>query len=442
MHASLTKRAVDALKPDPSGADVFLWDSRLSGFGVRLKPSGVRSFIVSYYAPGLHRVRRRMTVGTYGPLTVEEARDKAKVILGDVAKGKDPAREKAEGRRAVREDTVTRLFAEYITYGEAHFKPRTLESYGYLSRLYILPAFGSMPVERVTRQDVGRLHLELRAKPHTANRVLQLVKAFFYWLDSRGVFAGANPARGIELYTEASRERFLSVEEVTRIGQALAVAERVGLAPAPARKGLIDAQNNKRKKPGNPRPRNTGMFTSEVHPANPVAVAALRFLLLTGWREQEALTLAWSDVNLETGIATLLDTKSGKSVRPIGAPALELLDAQPRVKDSPYVFPGRDPKKPLESVSGLWTAVRHAAGLDDVRLHDLRHSIASFAGSHGYSLFLIGKLLGHKTTRSTERYAHVADDTRKLMADSVGETIQAALDGKAKRQARPRATST
>lgn len=422
MRGKLTKRSVDAVKVDPS-SDVFLWDRDLRGFGLRVKPSGARTFVVSYYAPGLNRVRRRITLGAYGPVTVEEARAQARAILGRVSAGEDPARDKAEEQRATREESVSRLFEEYVEYGRAHFKPRTLESYEYLARLYVLPSLGRLPVRRLTRLDVSRLHLELSDKRHTANRVVQLIKAFFYWLESRGLFEGVNPATGIELYTERARERFLTVQELGRIGQALRTAEKVGLPPAPEHTPSPD----KKKPPKRPRLRNRGMFTSKIIPANPVAVAAIRFLLFTGWREREALSLKWSEVNLKTGIASLADTKTGKSIRAIGAPALELLDEQPRVEGSPYVFPGRDPSQPLESVHRLWTAVRHAAELDNVRLHDLRHSVASFAGGHGYSLFLIGKLLGHKTARSTERYAHLADDSRKLIADNVGETIRAAM---------------
>ncbi|MDO8500373.1 MAG: tyrosine-type recombinase/integrase [Gemmatimonadaceae bacterium] len=323
----------------------------------------------------------------------------------------------ADARRATREETVERLFADYLDYGRAHVKERTIESYESLARLYVLPAIGSLPVAKVATRDIARLHLSLEDKPGTANRGVQMVKAFFYWLERGGLFSGTNPARNVELYAEHPRERFLTVEEMARVGQALCVAETIGLPPAPEHKLTKSVK----------RARNSGMFKSELQPASPVTLAALRFLIFTGWREQEAMTLKWSDVNLSAGIATLGDTKSGKNVRAITAPALELLGAQARVKGSAYVFPGRDPQKPLESVHRLWTAVRSEARLEGVRLHDLRHSVASFAGGQGYSLFLIGKLLGHKTARSTERYAHLADDARKIMADDVGETIRAAM---------------
>ena len=417
MRGRITKRAVDALRPDP-GSDVLLWDTLTRGFGVRVKPSGALSFVVSYYAPGLHRVKRRLTLGSYPTLTVDAARKKAVATLARVLEGDDPARDRADARRAAERETVERLFADYLDYGRARFKPRTVESFEYLSRLYIVPTLGRLPVAKVAPRDVARLHHALRDKPPTANRVVSVLKAFFYWLERQGLFTGTNPARPVELYPENRRERFLSVEELARIGQAMRVAEALGLPPAPGQQ----------RRPAPKRKRNAGMFAPRLEPANPVAVAALRFLLFTGWREQEALTLRWDAVNLRDGTATLAVTKSGKSVRALPAPAVELLDEQPRVKGAPYVFPGRYPGKPLESVRRLWYAVRWEAGLEGVRLHDLRHSVASFAGGRGYSLFLIGKLLGHKTARSTERYAHLADDARKLMADDVGELVREALD--------------
>lgn len=416
MRGKVTKRSVDALKPDPS-SDVLLWDREARGFGVRVKPSGAKSFVLGYYAPGLHRVRRRLTLGAYGPLTPDDARTKATALLARVARGDDPAQEKAEGRRASKEETVAKLFEQYIDDGVGRRKPRTMEFYESLGRLYVLPALGHLPVAKVTARDVADLHRSLREKPVTANRVVRLVRSFFYWLAKRDLVSAKNPAKDTDWFPEQGRERFLSVEEMARLGQAVRVAEAVGLPPAPKHK----------KTPGTKRERNAGMFSSELQPASPIAVAALRFLMFTGWREQEALTLVWADVDLARGFATLSETKSRKSVRTLSAPARELLAAQPRVKGSPYVFPGRDPMKPLREIQRLWYAARAKAGLEDVRLHDLRHSVASFAGGRGYSLFLIGKLLGHRDQRSTERYAHLADDIRQTMADDVGEGIRDAM---------------
>ena len=422
MLGKVTKRSIDAIKPDPSG-DVFLWDTEVRRFGLRVKRSGAKAFVVAYYAPGLHNVRRRFTLGTYGTVTPDEARKRATALLARVARGDDPAQEKVEGRRAAKDDTVEKLFAQYQDDGIGRRKPRTMEFYRSLGKLYLLPALGHLPIAKVTPRDVADLHRSLCKKPVTANRVVRLVRSFFYWLAKRDLVTGVNPARHIEWFPEQGRERFLAVEEMARLGQSLRVAETVGLPPAPEHVSEL----KRKKAQGKKRKQNAGMFTSELKPASPVALAALRFLMFTGWREREALTLQWTDVDLARGFATLMDTKSRKSVRTLSAPARELLAAQPRVHGWPNVFPGRDPMKPLREIQRLWYAARAHAGLDDVRLHDLRHSVASFAGGRGYSLFLIGKLLGHKDQRSTERYAHLADDIRQTMADDVGEGIREAM---------------
>lgn len=417
MRGKVTKRAVDAMQP--GARDGFIWDTELPGFGVRCTPGGVRSFVLKYPAPGgRHAESRRITLGRYGPLTVEQGRRAAVQALARVGRGEDPAAAKRERRRAAKEETVARLFEQYIMdYGRGRFKLRTLEEYERTYRLYIGPALGSVPVAAVSRREIAHLHNDLRDRPYQANRVVQLLKAFFYWLERSGLYAGANPARGIELYAERGRERFLSVEEMGRLGQALRVAETVGLPPAP--------EHRYRR-----RTSRTGSYGGGIEPASPYAVATLRFLLFTGWREREALTLKWAAVDFKRALATLDNTKSGPNVRALGAPALELLDGMKalKVRGNPYVFIGRKDGQPLDGVRRLWHAARFEAKLEGVRLHDLRHSVASFAGGSGFSLFLLGKLLGHKTARSTERYAHLADDARRAMADVVSGAIQAAVN--------------
>lgn len=416
MRKLLTKRVIDAIKPGPT--DLFVWDTEFRGFGCKVTPKGKCVFILQYQAPGLHRVTRRYTIGDFGSITVDQARKDARSLKTQVDAGTDPSLQKAEDRRATKEDTVDRLFTAYINDIRDRLKPRTLELYESLARLYIRPALGAMPIASVTKDDVRRLHSAIASKtPVTANRVARLVRSFYSYLIDNDLFDKANPARKADRVKEQPRERFLTVDELARLGEALRVAETVGLPPAPLHS----------KKPSTKRRRNAGMFTSELKPANPVAVSVLRFLLLTGWREQEAMTLQWSAIDLTTGIVTLDETKTGKSIRTLGTPARDLLAAQQRVQGSPYVFPGRDPMHPLRETQRLWYAARHAAKLNDVRLHDIRHSVASIAASHGYSLFLIGKLLGHKTARSTERYAHLADDARKAAADTVSGAIAAAL---------------
>jgi integrase len=264
---------------------------------------------------------------------------------------------------------------------------------------------------------VAKLHRALGKHNglYLANRVIALVAAFFTYAERQGVRPKhTNPSADVEPFRESSRERFLTLEEIGQLGEALTRAERKGLAPAPRYR----------------RPRKTGKTAKhrpksvdKSRPADPFAVAAIRFLLLTGWREQEALTLRWDALDLKRGFATLADTKTGKSQRPLGAPAVLLLDELPRVEGSAYVFPGRKPERPLAEIRRTWCAARHAAGLDDVRLHDLRHSFASVSASAGGSLLVIGKLLGHRESATTQKYAHLLDSPVKALADVAAGTI-------------------
>jgi len=421
MREKITKRKVDALKPNPA-KDEFLWDTEAKGFGVRVKPSGARSFVLSYYAPALHQKRRRFTIGAYGPVTVEEARKQAKELLARIAAGQDPALEAWEERRTIRDETVQALFPAYLEDGVVLRRESTLAYYESLGRLYVLPSLGQLPVARVTTNDILKLHRSLKDKPITANRVVQLMRGFFYWLAKRGFLSGENPASGVDRFPEKPRERFLTVAEMGRLGEALRIAQTIGLPAAPQH----------RKPTSTKRIRNSGMFGADPQPSNPVAVAALRLLMLTGWREKEALTLRWDAVDFSRGMVILEDTKAGRSTRALPAPALALIAEQPVQEGCPYVFPGKVQGKPLQEIQRLWYAVRAAADLEGVRLHDLRHTVASFALSQGHSLYLIGNLLGHKDQRSTARYAHFAEDARKTLADNVGMHIDSILrSGKA-----------
>lgn len=420
MLTKLTKRAADAAKP--GAADVFLWDTELKGFGLKVTPKDHRVFLAQYWAPNLNRVRRRVTLGTYGTVTADQARVAAKELLGHVAAGKDPAAEKRDARRATVKETIAIISAEYMEEVGAKLKPRTADEYERLFRVYIVPVLGAQPVAHVTLRDVAALHLAHRERPYQANRVLQLLRTFFNWAETRGYRARhSNPCSDVQAFPEQTRERFLTAEEIGRLGTALETAERAGLPPAPAL----------RKKPRSAKTAKHRPKTADAPiPANPFAVAAIRFLLLTGWREQEALTLKWCDVDMERGAATLPNTKTGKSHRPLGAPAVALIAALPRTDGAAYVFPGSRSGAPLKEIKRTWTAARHAAKLDDVRLHDLRHTVASFAVGSGHSLYLTGKLLGHARAETTQRYAHLADDARKAAADTVSGALAAALDAR------------
>lgn len=415
MKTKLTKRMIDSLQANEKRQVIF--DTELPGFGVRVMTTGIRTFFVQYRTPGGRRGRtRRLTVGRFGPLTVEEARSLAKKILGDVAHGQDPAADRASRKASA---TVSELGADYLNNVDDKRKESTAREYRRLWNRHVEPDLGRMGAAAVSTADVSNLHRRLRATPYVANRVLALLSSFFSYAEQQGVRPRfSNPVRGIEAFQEKSRERFLTPAEVKRLGDALVTAEKFGLPPAPTR----------RKKPAQGdtikhRPKNAGSLA----PANPFAVAAIRFLLLTGFRENEALRLRWEDLDFQRKIAVLPDTKTGKSVRRLGAAAILLVDSLPRVKDSPYVFPGAKPGNHLVEINRVWYAVRHAANLNDVRLHDLRHSFASTVASAGGSLLMIRSLLGHKDTTTTAKYAHLLDDPVHATADATAGQLASLL---------------
>lgn len=416
MQQKLTKRVVDAIKP--TGSREIVWDTDLKGFGLSVTKTGAKSFVVQYRTHGGRSgLSRRLTLGRYGTLTVEEARALAKRALGGVAKGEDPAGERQKQRRA---SSLRELVDRYVESLEGKKKPTTAAEYARILKVYVVPALGSRKVAEISPGDVDRLHRQMKATPAQANRTLAVLSAMLTWATKSGLRDPAlpNPCIMVEWYPEQARERFLSATELRRLGDALIKAETTGLPPAP----------NRRRKPKSARtakhrPKSAGVPI----PADPFQVAAIRLLMLTGARRNEILNLRWDEVDLERGILTLGDSKTGRSVRPIGAPAVQLLDSLPRLGE--HVLPGRSGEQPIEGLRRLWDAVRYEAGLPEVRLHDLRHTMASVAAGEGQSLLIIGKVLGHKRASTTQRYAHLADDPVKAAADKTAGTISALLGG-------------
>lgn len=413
----LTKRSVDALRPDLAG-DYFAWDDEIAGFGCRVYPTGRKVYVLKYRLGGRSGRQRRRSLGSLGVVTPEQARRQAKTLLGVVAKREDPHAESDRTRTATR---VAEAVENYLRQVDAKKKPRTAAEYHRLFDRYILPALGAMPLVDVTPTVVSRLHHKLRKAPVQANRVLARLSGFFSWCRDRRLLepGAANPCASVEHYRELARERFLSAAEVARLGDALSLAASEGL-PQPPRRSRPVATG--------PTAKHRAVSTAgRPLPANPLAVGAIRLALLTGMRRSEVLTLRWNEVDSDRAMLRLADSKTGAKVVPIGAPALVLLDSLPRIEGSPYVFASGDGVRPLESVRRVWDAVRLAAKLDDVRFHDLRHSFASFLAEQGESLLLIGSLLGHRDVSTTQRYAHLVDDRRRAAADATAGRLAGAL---------------
>ena len=387
-------------------------DSDLRGLELYVGKTGVRTFSVRYRPKGGGR-RPCVKIGRNGVITPVEARNEAKRILGRVAAGGDPAAEAAEAKSAI---TVAELAERFIEDEVAPKRTRgTLRQY----KLYLkdaLPDLGALKAEAVTRAAVAKLHVKIgRSHPVTANRTLTMLSTLFAFGVTRGLLPDdmVNPARRIEKFGETARERFLTAEEFERLGAALREAETVGI-PWEVDESGPNAKHVPKER--------------RITVASPFATAAIRLLIFTGCRLREILDLEWRFVDFERGLLNLPTSKTGRKSVVLGAPALAILAALPRL--GVFVIAGDDPAKPRADLQRPWSAVTRRAGLDGLRLHDLRHSFASVGAGAGLGLPVIGKLLGHASPGTTARYAHLDADPVRKAANAIGATIAAAMAGK------------
>ncbi len=389
MRGRITKRAVDALRPADDGAEAMLWDTELKGFGCRVQRGGGKSYVLHYRAgTGRGAPIRKLTIGRHGsPWTPETARSEAKRLLGLVESGADPAAEKIARQGA---PTVADLAERFLAeHAEAKRKARTAVEYRRLLDKIILPALGKRRVADITRADVDKLHHARRATPYQANRLLAVLSKMFALAERWGLRPdGSNPCRHFEKFAEKKRERMLSPVELARLGDALV-----------------------------------------AYGGSPYAVAAVKLLVFTGARLGEVLGLRREWIDFERGEARLPASKTGAKTLHLPPPALAVLAELPRLDGNPYVIAGAKPGAALVNLEKPWRAIRRPAGLDDVRLHDLRHAFASVAASSGMGLPIIGKMLGHSQPATSARYAHLASDPVKAAAAAVAGKIAAAMGG-------------
>ncbi len=382
-RTKITKRAVDAIVPPTSG-EINLWDSEVPGFGLRVRSTGSRVYVVEYRNRAQRK--RRVTLGAHGRLTVDQAREVARQILAAVARGEDPAQERQENRSA---PTFEEFSARYLEQHAAlKKKPASKAADERILRLYLRPVLGHRKLAEIGRRDIAELHVGMRDKPVQANRALALLSKMFSLAERWNLApSGSNPCRGIDRYPEKRRERYLSTAELARLGAVLV----------------------------------------EEECQDPFVVLAIRLLLLTGARRDEILTLRWPHVDFERSALRLPDSKTGAKVIPLGPTAVELLLSAPRLEGNPYVIPGRRVGGRLVGVHRPWARIRGKAGLGDIRLHDLRHSFASVGAAAGLGLPVLGAILGHRHPATTARYAHLADDPRRVAAARISDEIAAAL---------------
>jgi integrase len=401
---TITLRQVEVL-----GTCERLWDDKVPGFCVRCQGRS-KTFGLQIRIRGK---QRWLTIGRWGVLTPEEARQQARVLLGRLAAGDDIAGQR-ERFKAL--PTVDELADHFLAaHVRPKLKPRTAAEY---TRLLVScikspgaaaerrdgrgrpsrkrkkrPRLGQLRADAVVPADVVRFHNGLADVPYEANRALAVLSTLMSFAEQHGVRPrGSNPCVGVAKFKEHRRERFLSPAEFGKIAKAMQVLGGAGRV-------------------------------------SPFALAAIRLLILTGARREEIRTLRWSYIDAERGLAFLPDSKTGKKVLQLSAPALRLLELLPRMAGNPHVFPsgraGSDgrPGQPVRDLQGPWEQLRTLAGFPDLRIHDLRHSYASLLAAAGTPLLIVGKLLGHHHVTTTQRYAPLSDDPVRLANERIGNQL-------------------
>ncbi|MEL6433124.1 MAG: tyrosine-type recombinase/integrase [Pseudomonadota bacterium] len=383
----LTQAAVNALKKD--GTDRLILDDGLPGFGVRIAAAGKKSFIARSRLNGR---RVQVSIGSTDMISVAEARKEARQILGEIAAGRDPRRE----TRRKQESAITfgafsqRWLDEWV---EPRRSAVTLHNYNALLKKHVLPAIGTVGLEDVAFADLQALHRKLKAKPRTANAAVGMIRAVVNYAEKLQLRPqGQNPGFKFEMYQEKGRERFLSDEEAVRVADAIDQLDGNGLSPWTA--------------------------------------TAIRLLMLTGARSSEIRALEWSHIDRDRGLAVLPTSKNGsKRTLYLSPEAMTLIDRLP--KRGRFVIAGNSIDVMCGALTKQWERVRELAKVEDVRLHDLRHTFASAALADGLPLALVGRILGHKTMQATSRYAHLANDPVAQAAQEVASKMARTMKGEA-----------
>lgn len=392
-------------KNPPREGYLVEWDSEIRGFGVRITAGRVASFMLFYRIFGR---QRNYTIGRSSEMSAAAARKKALELRTQINNGKDPAEEKQE---LSNQPTFAELLEEWLKSDElAKKRPNTLRDYRRMAEKILKPRLGKLRLQAITPRDISALHGELKETPYQANRVLALLSAIFTFAIEQE-WMTENPARGVERYEEQKRDRYLNKDDPEEIARFTAALDK------------SDDQT---------------------------AANALRLLLLTGSRLGEVLKASWDQFDLTRGIWTKPShhTKQKKTEHvPLSAPALDLLERMKPLRAVGPLFPGKDGKKARVTIHRPWIQALKAAGLVEVvevegkrrgpdgkprmlkqyrplvRIHDLRHTFASHLASSGVSLQVIGRLIGHTQISTTQRYAHLQDESLRTATEQFGRII-------------------
>jgi integrase len=422
----LDKGSVDDALPE--ARPYLLWDADLVGFGLKVLPSGVKTYLVHYrIGQGRAGIKKEYTIGRHGTVTPKQARDEAKRVLAEAQLGGNPQGTRARERADI---TVAKLCELYLADGVATKKATTLVSDRSRIKSHIIPLLGRKPVSKVTSSDVDRFMRDVangktaveqkptrkalkasglngralksvparkrsdsvaRGGKGTASRTVGLLGGILQFAVREEIIQ-VNPVRGVTRFQDKKSQRYLTSEEVARLTAALKAARDAG--------------------------------------ANPHAFNIIYLLMVTGARRSEIEGLKWTEVDVHHGVIRLDDGKTGARPIPLGEAAVAFLKDLPQAKRSRYVFASaRDPDQHYVGTPKVWEAVRVGAGLPDVRMHDLRHTFASFAVGAGISLPFVGALLGHRDLKTTQQYAHLSDQPIKAAATQTAGAIERAMTG-------------
>ena len=380
MRERMTDRAVREAEPPHGRLCRYIWDDQVIGFGVCLTRAGARSFVVRYRVVGRER---KLTIGAYPDWSVSAAREEAKRVKRAADIGDDPLGMRDERRSA---PIMAELVARYLTEHASRKADLAYRDQQSLMRRFVLPRLGKLQIDEVKHTDIDRLHRYISEKtPIQANRVAQVLRKMFN-LAIRWEYRADNPVTGLVFNPEPPRHRYLTEDEIKRLTAVLA-----------------------------------------DHP-NRRCANVIRLLLLTGARKGEVMKATWDQFDLEGGVWTKpsAHTKQRREHRvPLSVAAVALLrdirEGQPRF--CRFVFPGDPPDHALTEISTFWEGVRRKAGIEDVRMHDLRHTYASILVSSGLSLPIIGALLGHTQPQTTARYSHLFDHPLREATERVSAVV-------------------
>ena len=378
-NTRLTNKFIDSLE-SPARGNVRYADSEVPGFAVRITSTGVIAFVLDYRIDGRNR---RGTIGRYGQaLNATAARVLAGKYRQKVSQNIDPFETQDM-------PTLEALGKDYLTLHAKVKKAATsARKDEQMIDDLILPKLGKLTrIDTITTKRLEKLHVSMKGTPYQANRVIALLHKMFS-LAVKWKHVPDNPCKGIDKFPETPRERYLNKDELKRLVAAL-----------------------------------------DAFPDRNIA-NAIALMMLTGCRKTEALTATWMQFDVEEGIWTKPShhTKQKRTHRvPLNTPAVKLLNSIKRT-ESPYLFPGRIEGQPLQDIKKAWEALRQAAGVPDLRMHDLRHSYASLLASNNLSLPVIGALLGHTQAQTTHRYAHLLDEPLKEATNIAGNLIEGARE--------------